>query len=197
MTHQALATFRIPAGTCIAQAEVAHGPRVTLDSPALEVMTDLTRVRAATASPMVTLAEAEQLMIQQGVRLLFVVSEIPCIDGIVTLYDMHGDKPVRVLQERRVRREQLQVKDVMTPLSELDAVDHRLIESARVGDVVVTLLKLGHPYLVFIEASSAAGPPRVRGLVSQAQVERQLGSALPNIEVASTFAEIQRALTSG
>lgn len=195
MNFQPLATYCVAEGTCIAQAEVAQGPRVTLDSPALDVMTDLTRTRAATASPMATLVEAEQLMIQQGVRLLFVVSRVPCVDGIVTLQDMHGDKPVRVLQEQRIRREQLQVKDVMTPLSELDAVDYGSLEGATVGDVVATLRKLGHPYLVIIEASSGEAPARVRGLVSQAQVERQLGSPLPAVEIASTFAEIHRALS--
>jgi len=195
MTHKPLSTFQVPDGTCIAQAQVASRPRVTLDSPALAVMTDLTQVRAATAHPSVTLVEAEQAMIQQGVRLLFVVAEVPCVDGIVTLYDMHGDRAVRVLEERRVRREQLQVKDVMTPLSGLDAVDFGLLESATVGDVVATLLKLGHPYLVIIEPSSGSAPARVRGLVSQAQVERQLGSSLPNAEIASTFADIHRALS--
>jgi len=195
MNHTPLPTFRVSDGTCIVQAQIPHKPRVTLDSPARSVLTDLTEVRAATAHPRVTLADAERTMIQQGVRLLFVVGEMPCVDGIVTLHDMHSEKPVRVLQERRVRREQLQVKDVMTPLSELDAVDYRSLAVASVGDVVATLLKFGHPYLVVIEASTVDSPARVRGLVSQAQVERQLGSPLPSVEVASTFAEIQRVLS--
>lgn len=195
MNHKPLPTFRVSDGTCIVQAQVASRAPVTLDSPALAVLTDLTEVRAATASPLVTLADAERTMIQQGVRLLFVVTEMPCVDGIVTLQDMHGDKPVRVLQERRVRREELQVKDVMTPLSEFDSVDYKSLATATVGDVVATLLKFGHPYLVVIEASSLEAPARVRGLVSQSQVEKQLGAALPSIEVASTFAEIQRALS--
>lgn len=194
MRHRPLPTYQVSDGTCIVQAQIAPKPRVTLDSPARSVLTDLTEVRAATAHPRVTLADAEQTMIQQGVRLLFVVSEMPCVDGIVTLHDMHSEKPVRVLQERRVRREQLQVRDVMTPLSELDAVDFESLAGATVGDVVATLLKFGHPYLVVIEASTLDSPARVRGLVSQSQVERQLGSPLHSVEVASTFAEIHRAL---
>jgi CBS-domain-containing membrane protein len=195
MKHEPLTTYRVPDGTCIAQSQVARRPPVTLASPARAVLTDLTEVRAATASPGITLSEAEQLMIQQGVRLLFVVSEVPCVDGIVTLQDMHGEKSVRVLQERHLQREQLQVRDVMTPLSELDAVDFGSMETATVGDVVATLKKVGHPYLIVIEASSAEAPARVRGLVSQSQVERQLGSPLPSVEIASTFAEIHRALS--
>lgn len=195
MTHKPLSTFQVPDGTCIAQAQVASRPPVSLDSPALAVMTDLTEVRAATAHPMLTLADAEQLMIQQGVRLLFVVTDVPCVDGIVTLYDMHGDRAVRVQEERRIRRDQLRVRDVMTPLSGLDAIDFGLLKAATVGNVVATLLKLGHQYLVIIEPSSDGAPARVRGLVSQAQVERQLGTSLPSTEIASTFADIHRALS--
>jgi CBS-domain-containing membrane protein len=195
VTRKPLATFRVAEGTCIAQAQVARGPRVSLDSPALAVLTDLTQVRAATASPTATLAEAERLMIQQGVRLLFVVREAPCVDGIVTLQDMHGERPVRVLQERRARREQLQVKDVMTPLPDIDAVDFGSLEGATVGDVVATLLSYGHPYLIVIETSTADAPARIRGLVSQSQLERQLGTPLPSVEVATTFAEVHRALS--
>ena len=195
MTHKPLSTFQVPDGTCIAQAQVASRPPVSLDSPALAVMTDLTEVRAATAHPMLTLADAEQLMIQQGVRLLFVVTDVPCVDGIVTLYDMHGDRAVRVQEEQRIRRDQLRVRDVMTPLSGLDAIDFGLLHTATVGNVVATLLKLGHQYLVIIEPSSGGAPARVRGLVSQAQVERQLGTSLPSTEIARTFADIHRALT--
>jgi len=105
MNHMSLPTFRVSDGTCIVQAQIPQKPRVTLDSPARSVLTDLTEVRAATAHPLVTLAAAERAMIQQDVRLLFVVSEMPCVDGIVTLHDMHSEKPVHMLQERRVRRE--------------------------------------------------------------------------------------------
>jgi len=62
----------------------------------------------------------------------------------------------------------LQVKDVMTPLSQLDAVDYRSLAAASDGDVVAALLKFAHPYLIVIEASTVESPARVRGLVSQA-----------------------------
>src|SRR5258708_30954274 len=49
--------------------------RVTLESPALEVMTDLTRVSPATIRPQAPLGGANQFMITRGVRLLLVVDE--------------------------------------------------------------------------------------------------------------------------
>lgn len=194
MPHAALPTFRFPEGTCIAQAQpVVHGP-VTLDSPAIEVMTDLAEVRAATTTPQMALLQAENKMIHQGVRMLFVVSEMPGVDGIVAAADLRGHKPMQLVHQRQVRFEDLTVEDVMTPLSDLDAIDFVALRRANVGQVVATLAKFGHPHLLVIEAASPASQARIRGIISQTQVERQLGKALTMTEVASTFAEIEKAL---
>lgn len=70
---------------------------MTLDSPALEVMTDLTLVKAATVHPATGLRQAEQAMIYLAVRMLFVVSEMPNIEGLITSTDLRGDTQMRVV----------------------------------------------------------------------------------------------------
>ena len=194
MNHLPLPTFRFPDGTRIAQALPPHKRAVTMTSPALDVMTDLTEVRAAIVQPATSLPNAELKMIHQGVRLLFVVSELPSVEGIVTAGDIQGDKPLRLVQQRQLRHSEISVADVMTPLSSLDAVDFDSLGRATVGQVVATLLKFGRPHLLVVEREGATGPARIRGLVSQTQVERQLGATLPSMEIASTFSEIRQAL---
>ena len=49
--------------------------QVTLESPALEVMTDLLRSSPATIRPQAPIEGANQFMISRGVRLLLVVDE--------------------------------------------------------------------------------------------------------------------------
>ena len=49
--HDPLATFRIGSEVSLAQASPWHHAPVTLDSPAMQVMTDLTQVKAATILP--------------------------------------------------------------------------------------------------------------------------------------------------
>jgi CBS domain-containing protein len=194
MPHTALPTFRFPEGTCIAQAMPKQHDHVSLNSPAVHVMTDLAAVRAATIEPRTSLAQAEQRMIHQGVRLLFVVSEMPCVDGVVTARDLQGDKPLRLVNQRQVKHSDLTVLDVMTPLSEIDAVDYASLERAKVSDVITTLLKFGRPHLLVIEDATEKTAARIRGIISQTQLERQLGKALPATEIATTFAEIEQAL---
>jgi CBS-domain-containing membrane protein len=194
MQGKPLSTFKFSDGTCIPQASVRPQPPVHLDSPASAVMTDLTVVRAATVGPTDSLAQAETAMVHQGVRMLFVVSQMPCVDGIVTLADLHGDKPMKVLRKRGGPRDELTVSDVMSALADLDVLDLGSLARATVADVVSTLHRLGRPHLLVVEAATASAMGRIRGVVSHSQVERQLGVALPMVEIASTFSEIEQAL---
>jgi signal-transduction protein with cAMP-binding, CBS, and nucleotidyltransferase domain len=195
MSHDnPLPTFRVEPGTSIAQAAPWNTKLVTLDSPALEVMTDLTLAKAAIVHPTTGLRQAEQAMIYLGVRMLFVVSEMPTIEGLITSTDLRGDKQMRVVSERHLHFDELCVADVMNELSLLDAVDYVRICTARVGQVVATLQHVGRNHLLVVERLGARDSHRVRGVISRAQIERQLGTTIEVSPVANSFLEIERAL---
>jgi CBS-domain-containing membrane protein len=192
MSDGSLPTFRFPAGTHIVQVQPPqHGP-VTLESPAIEVFTDLAQIRAATVQPQTSLDQAELKMIYQGVRLLFVVSDMPSVDGILTSADIAGDKPMRLVHQRQIKHEDLTAADVMTPLADIDAISFTELRHATVAEVVATLVQRGRPHLLVID--TADGTPRIRGLVSQTQVERQLGHRLHVTAMAQTFSELEQVL---
>lgn len=179
MTAAALTTFRFPENTCIPQAQPKSAVGVTLTSPALDVMTDLARVRAATINPNTSLNNAEQAMIQQGVRSLFVVAQFPCVEGLVTAADLLGDKPLRLANQMHIRRQELAVADVMTRLSALDSLDYNELKEADVAQVIATFKKVGAAtHLLVVQAATSKGPARIRGVISITQIERQLGRAL-------------------
>jgi CBS-domain-containing membrane protein len=192
--NAALPTFRVEPGTSIAQAQPWLVAPVTLESPALDVMTDLTRVKAATTHPATTLLQAEQMMIYQGVRMLFVVTDMPAIEGLITTTDLHGDRQMRIVHERNLRYDEVCVADVMTALAGLDAVDYSRMQAATVGDTIATLKRFGRNHLLVVEAATGQTPQRVRGVISRSQIERQLGSAIELTPIASSFSEIERAL---
>ncbi|WP_310564733.1 CBS domain-containing protein [Hydrogenophaga sp.] len=191
-----LSTFRFPEGTCIAQAQPNAGVSVTLASPGRAVMTDLTHVRAATIRPDMPLAEARQTMIHQGVRLLFVVSEMPCVGGLITSTDLEGERPMQQIHKRGVKYEELVVADVMSPLATLDAIDLEDLAHATVATVIATLKQVGRRHLLVIQKAGTGHGPRVRGVISQAQIERQLGQSIALVETAGNFAEISQSLTA-
>lgn len=191
-----LTPFRFPEGTCIAQAQPPQRPAVTLHSPGITVMTDLTEVRAATTSPEETLRAARQTMIHQGVRLLFVVREMPCVEGLVTAADLEGERPLLAAQRRGVTYDELVVADVMTPLAEFDAVDYDELKRCSVADVIATLKAVGRRHLLVAEKAGASHGPWIRGVISHTQIERQLGQPIDVLDLASSFSEIRASLAA-
>jgi len=166
--------------------------RVGLDDPALDVMTDFRRLTAFIATPGDTVKQAEERMIRRKVRLLFVMDSQDRVAGLITRTDIHGEKPMQVVQSRGIRRDEVLVADIMTPVELLEAVDFDDIAHARVGHVLETLKARGRQHALVIEHSE--GRQMVRGLLSLSQLCKQLGVDVETTEVANTFLEIEQHL---
>lgn len=164
--------------------------RVTLDDPALAVMTDLQVVPAATTTPEEPIEEAYRVMMRRAVRLLFVLDAAGRVEGVVTATDFLGEKPVRFMQERRVAHAEIRVGDIMTPAAYLEAIPYRDVAGMRVGHVVATIRAVRRQHVLVSEDHGR----RIRGLFSATQIARQLGLELQTTEVARTFADIEAAL---
>ena len=167
--------------------------RVGLDNPALDVMTDFRRLTAFIATPGDTIRQAEERMIRRKVRLLFVMDSHNHVAGLITNTDIHGEKPMQIVQSRGIRRDELVVADIMTPVERLEAVDYDDIAHARVGHVLETLKSRGRQHALVIETTE--GRQMVRGLLSLSQLCKQLGASIETTEVASTFLEIEQHLS--
>jgi CBS-domain-containing membrane protein len=187
-------TFQLSTGTTIAPASPWHTRAVTPESPALDVMTDLTKVKAATVHPDHTLRQAEQTMIYQGVRMLFVVNEMPVLEGLITSTDLHSERQMSLVHSRQLRFDEARVADVMSALSMLDAIAFDSMRIATVSNLIATLRDLGRNHLLVVQAGTPGAAQQVRGVISRAQIERQLGQPVEVPEHAGNFAEVVRAL---
>ena len=168
--------------------------KVTLEDPAVQVMTDFESVTAIIILPGDTVDEAHSRMIQRGVRLLLVVDENRSVLGVVTATDILGEKPVQVAVQRDSRRGEIQVRDIMTPQERLEVLGMEHVRGAKVGHIVATLQKAGRQHAVVVE-HDAKGRQSLRGLFSATQIARQLGVAIQTAEIARTFAEIESTLS--
>lgn len=184
---------RLEAGVGFAQPTQNVPDRVTLDDAAASVMTDLTRATAIIILPGDTVDEAHRRMIQRGVRLLLVVDQDRRVLGLLTATDVLGEKPVLAASQRGMRREEVQVRDVMTPQEALEVVDMASVRTAKVGHVVATLRRAGRQHALVVERDPR-GRQVVRGLFSATQVARQLGVTIQTSEIARTFSEIEAIL---
>ena len=202
--YDALAIRELGAGAGFRRPTQAQATRVSIESPALEVMTDLKRVTPATIRPQAPLAGANQFMITRGVRLLLVVDEREEVLGVISATDILGERPMLVATERGMRRDELTVADVMIPAAQVEVIALPDVAAARVGHVLETLRRAGRPHALVVDFDEIPSgrpltPPArramVRGIFSLSQIARQLGLAVTTGgEVARTFSEIEAAI---
>jgi CBS-domain-containing membrane protein len=188
-----LSFLRLRAGSGYAQPTQIVPEPVTLEDPAQQVMTDLRSTTAVIILSGDSVDEAHRRMIQRGVRLLLVVDQNRHVVGLITASDILGEKPMQVITQRGIRREELVVRDIMTPQEELEVLDLGDVRAAKVGHIVATLKRSGRQHAVVVE-QAGAGHQTVRGLYSATQIARQLGVAIATSEVARTFSEIEAQL---
>jgi CBS domain-containing protein len=203
--YQALPIRELGEGGGFRRPVQAQAARVTPESPALEVMTDLERASPATIRPQAPVEGANQYMISRGVRLLLVVDERETVLGLITATDILGERMIRVATERGLRPRDLAVGDIMTPAAQVEVLALEDVQGARVGHVLETLRRAGRQHALvadydLIPSRSLIDAPlrraMVRGIFSISQVARQLGVALEaGTAVALTFSEIESALS--
>lgn len=170
--------------------------QVGADSPAIEAMTDFSRIHAVTIGAGASLREANATMISRGVRLLMVTGGDEQVEGLITARDLLGERPMQIAQARNGKRDDLVVKDLMCPVGNIDTLYLGEVMNARVIDILNALKSQGRQHILVEDIDPATGLPRVRGIFSATQIGRLLGVPVLGFELASTFAEIEAALAN-
>ncbi len=147
---------------------------VTLESPAIKVMTDFQHIIPATITADLTIDSACERMKAAKIRLLFVTDESNKIVGLITATDLLGEAPVKLSQELRVPRAELKVSQIMTSYFKLTAIPIEKVEASKVGHIVTTLASLGRQHTLVVEKNQL-GEEVIRGMFSNNQICRQLG----------------------
>lgn len=162
---------------------------VSMDDPAAASMTDLAKVSAMVISPCASLDEANERMIATSVRLLFVINQFTHVIGIVTSKDLTGEKIVKHLKEVGGKRDDIMVRDLMTPQHKIEVMNWDEVSKAKVGDLVETLKRMGRQHALVME-DDHEGHQHIRGVISASQIGKQLGIDIDTSDVAGSFAEL-------
>lgn len=180
MSYRRLAFSNARSTTAIPQRVAPDLSPLNADDPAMAAMTDFTRECPVAVSPDRHIDDALQDMIRAGVRALLVLDEGRVL-GLITSYDIQGERPIQFLQSPACVHDtclhrDVRVADIMTALEQLPVLDLRSVQPARVGDLLETFKATEQTHLVVVE-SHADGTSFVRGLISRTRLERQLGMA--------------------
>ncbi len=192
-SYRPLAVTMIDSDVTCRQPRQTFKERVTLDDPAIEVMTDFTKVTAISINPCATLEQARERMLSSGVHLLFVTNQYHEVMGLLTMNDLNGPKPMQVVAENGGRMEELMVRDIMTPRLKLEAIDFCELQHAHVGDLLETFKRLGRQHALVVERHPESGKQVIRGVLSTNQLSSQLGYEVQSSHVAGNIAELAAA----
>ena len=179
--YEALPTIAIlPNGTMLRAQQLPE--LVHMDDPALSVMSDFTVTPPHAILPTDNMDHAINEMEISGVHFLLVINDEGHFQGIISSEDVWGEKPIKLIQERRVPRDQILVRTIMVPYTEITAVDYTLIKSVRVGHIVKTLAEHKQHYALAV-LPSATHPTMqlIRGIFTASQISKQLHADITDV----------------
>jgi CBS domain-containing protein len=146
--------------------------------PALTVMTDFREHASITVADSDPIDAALEHMKHTGVRCAFAVdADRHAVIGLITAYDISGERPVRMMQALQVKRSAVLVRDLMLPLREWRVLQVDDLERSTVAAVERLFDATGLTHLPVMERS-LQGDLRLRGLLSSAKIKRLLSTQL-------------------
>jgi CBS-domain-containing membrane protein len=137
-------------------------------------MTDFRERSSVTIPDTAVIDEALEHMRHTGVRCAFAIDDRRrVVVGLITAYDITGEKPMQYMQTRAILRREVLVRDIMQEITGCRVADIKHIERATVIDVsnMFATSRLTH---VPVMETSETGEQRLRGLLSAAKVKRLL-----------------------
>jgi len=142
--------------------------------PAMSVMIDFRSRSSVTVTESATLDDALGHMKHTGVRCAFVVDDKKsAVVGMLTAYDIMGEKPQQQMHFTGLARADLRVSDIMQKLKDWRVATIEDIDRSSVADVLDVFIRADVTHLPVMEKSEA-GEQRLRGLLSFAKVKRLL-----------------------
>jgi CBS domain-containing protein len=172
-----VSTVSFEAGT-LPRRTVSDGQPLTLSDPALLAITDFTREYPVTVAADRQIDDALGDMVNLGVRALLVRKDQRIV-GLLTSYDIQGERPMQFLQSSNSRHHhEIRVSDIMTPWDALKAIHWGTLQAMSAGDLLHLLEEANLTHAIVVEAHRGT-PCVVRALVSRARLIRQLTGVNP------------------
>ncbi|MFT6791117.1 MAG: CBS domain containing-hemolysin-like protein [Cellvibrionaceae bacterium] len=141
----------------------------TLESPALAFFTDFASVDPLVVESNLSAVEVKTLMQKTHARLKFVVNERDKFLGIVGAEDLIDRKFVQKVS-KAVRRDEIEVTELMIPKKKLNALDFNEIKTVSVANVVAVLKESGENYCLVVDRDKH----KIRGIFSASEIARKL-----------------------
>lgn len=168
----------------------AAAASLDMESPAIALLTDFTKVRAQTIPATARANQALAIMKNSNVHMLLVLDSQGCFTGIISARLLLGGRAITVaMRNYGVDRDDVTVSMIQIRREDLHAIAYDRLQRSTLGDLVQTLRTSGDRHILIIEEQPGAAP-RIRGVISAADVSRALGIDLDHPPEAHSFSAI-------
>ena len=95
--------------------------------------------------------------------------------GVLSLKHILGETPIKMIEENRVVRSEVLIRNVMTPMTDIPVIDLTKLQLAKVGHILTTLEHLKSEYLLVVESLPNQDKKSLRGIFLASDLNRVLG----------------------
>lgn len=165
---------------------------VHLDDPATDILINFETQRPAITHPKSLIDDAMVEMKAHGAHMMLVVDDFT-VQGVISSEDILGEKPMQIIQERRIKRSEIFVRAVMTPREKLVAISYHDLIHSKVGHILATLNLSKHHYLIVVDKKEGVENETVHGLIYLYDILKRLDKNLATeMREASSLLELQK-----
>ncbi|HEY0666194.1 MAG TPA: CBS domain-containing protein [Gallionella sp.] len=159
--------------SAVVTGPVGESLQVKLTDPATFVMTDFMERAFFKVAPDEQIDRVLEKMKNAGVRSAFVMDSLgDKLLGMITAYDIMGEKPLRYLQSSGfTEHRDILVSDIMESVKDMVAVDMHEVAKESVQSVLDVLQQSRRTHLPVVEKKEGEAP-HLRGLFSTTRVLR-------------------------
>jgi len=151
-----------------------HSSRLNLDSSALEIFTDFSKVEPLVIDSNAKAVDVEDLIKKTQVKLNVVLDSSDEFVGLLS-YDNLSSQRIIQLVASGVPRNEIRVADVMIERNTIKALDYEQLVYTNIGGVVDTLQKNGLQHCLVIDVEQRS----IRGIISSSEIARKLHLSIP------------------
>ncbi|MDX2164112.1 MAG: CBS domain-containing protein [Gammaproteobacteria bacterium] len=187
-SYHALATLTLDA-PCSPTQPLELPPIIHVDDPADHSFVDFERHRPPLISTYRSLDDARAEMELFNLPVLLVTDIDKNVIGIITSEDILGEKPVKLSQEKRIPRSEIEVEMIMTPLREVPTLDLHDLTHAKIGHIIQTLREVNQHTLLVKQDD------KLKGYFSASIISNQLDTVIADVlSNALSIAQLQHDL---
>ncbi|KXJ53757.1 CBS domain-containing protein [Neptuniibacter pectenicola] len=165
----------------------------SLETPAINVLTDFLHVQPLLMELDVSVDDARHMMRKVHVRSVLVIDSDENFKGLLTLADLESRSALSVATTAGIKRQDISIRDVMTPRAQLKAIPLSELQSAKIGNLLQTLKHEGAPHILIVDTSNRS----IRGVISSSDIARRLNISVDISKRANSFKEVVGILASG